>query len=62
MNGFGLLEIRKLYLDEYLHFYDSLIVIKEKQGELKEGTSNRLHIKGGEETINDLKKQLFKIQ
>jgi len=62
INGFSLLEVRKLYIDEFIQYYESLIVIMEKKGELAEGTSNRLHIKGGEETINDLKKQLFKIQ
>lgn len=61
MSGFGLLEVRKLYLDELLSFYSSIIYIKEKQGEIKEGTFDSLKARGGND-VSSLKKQLFNIQ
>jgi hypothetical protein len=61
MNGFGLNDIRKLYLDEMLSFYQNLIYIKEKRGEIKDGTYNQLKAKGGNE-VSSLKNQLFNIQ
>lgn len=60
VNGFGLLEVRKLYLDELLSFSNSLIYIKEKQGEIKEGTYKSLKDRSGGD-LNSLKKQFFNI-
>lgn len=61
INGFGLLEIRKLYLDELLSFYNALVYIKEKQGEVKEGTHASLKSQGSND-VESLKSQLFNIQ
>lgn len=61
LNGFGLLEVRKLYIDELLSFYNSLIYIKEKQGELKEGTYKSLKNQSKGDVVS-LKNQIFNIQ
>jgi len=61
VSGFSLLELRKLYLDEFLSYYNSLVYIKEKKGEIKEGTYQTLKAKGDGDVFS-LKKQLFSIQ
>jgi hypothetical protein len=61
INGFGLLEIRKLYFDEFLQYYNSLIYFKEKMGEVKEGTYQTL-TENNSGDISSLKNQLFNIQ
>jgi len=60
-SGFSLLELRKLYLDEFLSYYNSVVYIKEKKGEIKEGTYQALKAKGDGDVLS-LKKQLFSIQ
>jgi len=66
MNGFSLLELRKLYADELYEYHDSLIYMKEQVGELKEGSYDKIRRSKGAEvpvddTINQLRKQLRKI-
>lgn len=58
MAGFGLLELRKLYIGELFAYYKSLIHLQEKQGIVEQGSSSRLS--GTEDTVSDLRKQLFK--
>jgi len=41
-NGFSLLEIRKLYIDEFFQFYFELVHLLEKKGELKEGAYDKV--------------------
>lgn len=48
-------------MDEMLEFYNSLIFIKEKHGEIKEGTFESLKARSGGD-VQSLKKQLFNIQ
>ena len=61
INGFSLLEIRKLYIDEFFEFNTCLVYLKEKSGEIKEGTYKSL--KGNKEgDIVSLKNQIFSIQ
>ncbi len=60
MSGFGLLEIRKLYIDEFISFCNATVYMKEKRGELKEGSYDEMKNRG-EDEVNSLKKQLFGI-
>lgn len=65
VNGFSLLEIRKLYLDEMYDYHEHLIFILEQTGQVKEGSYDK--IVGSkkkdipvEDTLNQLRKQMFK--
>lgn len=63
IKGFSLLEIRKLYLDELYDFSEHLIYNLEKTGEMKEGTYAKItkdKSASNKETVNQLRKQLFK--
>lgn len=60
INGFSLLELRKLYIDEFLAFYDSLVYIKEQNHELKEGTYQSFKAQSSGD-ISSLKRQIFNI-
>jgi hypothetical protein len=59
--GFGLSEVRQLYIDEFHAFFTELAVILEKEGILKEGASDK--IKGGDKgsDVDQLRSQLRKI-
>lgn len=61
INGFSLLEVRKLYLDEFLQYTNSVIYYKEKSGEYKAGTYEKVRGRGGNE-VASLKKQLFNLK
>lgn len=56
-----MLEVRKLYLDEFFTFHNSLIFVKEKMGVIKEGTYQALKDRNDGD-VSSLKKQLFNIQ
>lgn len=56
--GFSLLDIRKLYIDELSDFYNQLVFILEKKGEMKPGTYGRIE---GVDTVNSLRTQLFRV-
>jgi hypothetical protein len=64
VNGFSLLELRKLYIDELFNFHQELIYSLEQMGKLKEGSyakivsSNKENT--AEETVKLLRKQMFK--
>jgi len=61
MSGFSLLEVRKLYLDEMFDFYTCAFYVLENRGEAKKGTYERMSgIGKGEDTVNQLRTQLFK--
>jgi hypothetical protein len=65
VNGFSLLELRKLYLDELYDFQEHLLYNLEQTGKIKEGTYDKIisRKKNGvpvEDTINQLRKQMFK--
>lgn len=63
VNGFSLLDLRKLYIDEFYNYYQECIYALENMGKVKDGTyakikkSNR---ERGEDTVNVLRKQLSK--
>ena len=61
MNGFSLLEVRKLYFDEFIQYSNCLIYFEEKKGNIKEGTYKALKEKNDGDVVS-LKKQLFSIQ
>ena len=65
MNGFSLLEVRKLYLDEMYDFHDHLFYVLEQTGQIKEGTYDKLMSRKKkdipvEDTLNQLRRQMFK--
>lgn len=64
VNGFSLLEVRKLYIDEMYMFYEELVYNLEERGSFKEGTYAKMVKVSKEEkvehTVNLLRKQLFK--
>lgn len=64
INGFSLRELRKLFLDELYDYHDALFFTLEQTGVIKEGSyakiNNRKRDVPVEDTINQLRKQLFK--
>jgi hypothetical protein len=62
MNGFALLEVRKLYLDEMFDYYKYVFFHLEHRGEVKKGTYDRIDNVGQkvDNTVNILRKQIFK--
>jgi hypothetical protein len=65
VNGFSLLEVRKLYLDEMYEYHEHLFFTLEKTGVFKEGTYDKMMSMKNksvpvEDTINQLRKQMFK--
>jgi hypothetical protein len=65
VNGFSLLEVRKLYLDEMYEYQDHLFFVLEQTGAVKEGTYDKIMSSTKkdipvEDTINQLRKQMFK--
>ena len=50
--GFSLLEVRKLYVDEFSMFYQELIYCLEEAGELKKGNYDKLMVSVRPETRN----------
>lgn len=60
ISGFSLIEIRKLYVGEMFEYYKSLVYLQEKRGELKEGAYDKIN--NSNNTVNSLRKQLFKIK
>lgn len=60
-NGFSLLELRKLYIDELYVFYEELFYTLERFGKVKEGTYDKIvKSNDAEHTVNQLRKQMFK--
>jgi hypothetical protein len=53
--GFSLLELRKLYVDELFSYYQSLIFVLEKKGEIQEGSYGRV---SDQDDISELRRQL----
>ena len=65
VNGFSLLHVRKLYLDELYDFHDHLFFVLEQTGKIKEGSYAKIKSRTGEgvpveDTVNELRKQMFK--
>lgn len=64
VNGFSLLELRKLFLDELYEFYEALFFNLEKMGRVKEGSYDKMMSSNGgaeaESTVNLLRKQMFR--
>ncbi len=64
VNGFSLLELRKLFLDELYDYHDALFFTLEQTGVIKEGSYDKIHSRKKdvpvEDTINQLRKQMFK--
>lgn len=56
--GFSLLELRKLYLDEFFEYAQAIVYVLEQKGEMKEGASDRLT--GSDNTVSQLRKQILK--
>lgn len=62
MNGFGLLEVRKLYIDELMDFNKYMFLVLEQRGEAKKGTFEKLDSMGRKDnTVSQLRQQIFKI-
>lgn len=62
LQGFALLEIRKLYFDELFEFYKQTVYVLEKRGDFKEGTFDKIAgASSGEATVDQLRKGLRKI-
>lgn len=63
MHGFGLREVRKLYIDELDEYYKEMFFNLEKQGKAKEGTYakivNKTQGDGANATVNQLRKQMM---
>lgn len=64
VNGFSLLELRKLYYDELFFFYEELFYSLEKSGKVEEGTYDKLvssnNTDDPELIVDSLRTQLFK--
>lgn len=62
INGFSLLELRKLYVDEFYDFYAECIYALENSGKVKDGTYAKIKKSNTdrEDTVNVLRKQLSK--
>lgn len=66
INGFSLLEVRKLYIDELHYFYKETIYALEKNGTIKEGAYAKVSRVSGdkreetESTIGALRNQMFR--
>lgn len=66
VNGFSLLELRKLYIDEFYDFYEHLFFTLEQTGKIKEGSHAKIASKtrgseaGAKETVSLLRKQMFR--
>lgn len=61
MNGFSLVDVRKLYLDELFEYYKHVFFHLEQKGEVKKGTYEKLEsVTEVEDTVNQLRKQLVK--
>lgn len=59
-SGFSLNELRKLYIDELYNYYEELIYLLEKRGEVKDGTYDKIkQTDASEDTVNTLRKQIF---
>lgn len=54
--GFGLSDIRQLYIDEFQSYFAALVERLEDEGILKKGATDK--VKGTTE-VNQLKKQIF---
>ena len=59
-NGFSLLELRKLDIDEFYSYVKNAIYIGEQKGEIPRGTHSK--VTGKDNTVNELRQQLFKIK
>jgi len=53
--GFSLAEVRQLYSDEFLSFYQETVFILENEGMVAEGTYDTLV---GTDAVSSLRKQL----
>lgn len=51
VRGFSLFDLRKLYLDELFEFYEELFYTLEQQGEVKEGTYDKIVLKDNEKDV-----------
>lgn len=60
VNGFSLLDVRKLYVDEMFDFYKYVFFFLEQKGEVKKGTYERMDGISQKDTVGQLRKQLFK--
>lgn len=60
--GFSLLEVRKLYIDEFSMFYQELIYCLEEAGELKKGNYDKLMVSVRPDTRNiaDVMREQFR--
>lgn len=64
INGFSLLELRKLYIDELYLYYEELFYSLEKMGKVEEGTYDNIissnHEEKTDNTIAKLREQMLK--
>jgi len=65
INGFSLLDVRKLYLDELYEYHEHLFYNMEQMGTIKEGSYDKMMSRkqkgvSVEDTIQQLRKQMFK--
>lgn len=65
VSGFSLLEVKKLYLDEFVNYYQELFYTLEKRGEYQEGTYDKLVNKytgsDAKSVADSIKKQLAQL-
>lgn len=66
INGFCLSDLRKLYLDELYDYHEHLFYNLEQTGKIKEGSYDKMMGKKQkgvpvEDTVNQLRKQMSKI-
>ena len=63
INGFSLLELRKLFVDELHEYYKEMIFLLEQQGTLKAGSYDKIKASTQSSdvsnTVNQLRKQMF---
>lgn len=64
-NGFSLLELRKLYIDELFIFHDELFFTLERMGKVEKGTYAKINTTNkdiendAQEIVNDMRRQIF---
>lgn len=64
INGFSLLELRKLYIDEFNQYHAELIFLLEKTGKAEVGSYDKIKSSNNDiedNTANELRSQLSKI-
>lgn len=64
LNGFSILEVRKLYLDEFYEYYRETYYNLEVMGKIKKGSYSKLTSRqkapDPKDTVKKIKSQIFK--